>query len=327
MFGDAVDGVEELAHSGDEGELGRLAGSAQAFVKGAQPGVASHGAEHGLPERHAQPGIPEWGDGRARAGALAGMLEAGDDANIGGEGCRRFEAGGIADCCDDAGGGLRPDAVDGGQQAADLVGIEQILDVALDLGQATTPQVEILADVPGLEHVGGAMVLADGPLCSLHQLPGQVRPDEVPPVIAQLGKPARRGLSEGVGGGILGQQAGGELAVEAANVAGELSEIAKRFALGEAEVDQTMELAHPVVEVLAQPVAVADQLAQAFGGLVMQMGKGWALLISEAGRPWALMASVLVRSKLAFWKRLAWNGLSRVTSCSAAVSTANRFFQ
>ena len=44
VFGDAVDGAEQLAHGGDEGELGGLAGGAQAFVEGAQPVVAAVGA-------------------------------------------------------------------------------------------------------------------------------------------------------------------------------------------------------------------------------------------------------------------------------------------
>ena len=86
----------------------------------------------------------------------------------------------------------------------------------------------------------------------------------------------RRGRSagEGLRGGISGEQAGGEHAVEAADVAGEL---------GEAEIDQAMQLADAVVEVLAQPVAMADQLAQGLGDLVVQMGGFGALLEGEAG--------------------------------------------
>ena len=48
-----------------------------------------------------------------------------------------------------------------------------------------------------------------------------------------------------------------------------------------------MELAHPVVEVLAQPVAVAHELAQRLGGRVVQPGGRRALLEGEpreAGR-------------------------------------------
>ena len=91
-------------------------------------------------------------------------------------------------------------------------------------------------------------------------------------------------------GGIVGQQTGGEHAVEAADVAGEL---------GEAEVDQAMQLADPVAEILPQPVAMADELAQALGGLVVQPGWCGALLeCAERARPVASIASVLVRSRL-----------------------------
>ena len=88
-----------------------------------------------------------------------------------------------------------------------------------------------------------------------------------------------------------------------------------------------MQLAHPVVEVLPQPVAMADQLAQVLGRLVVQPGGRGALLEAERARPRASIASVLVRSRLASWKRRVRSGLSSATSCPAAASTANRFFQ
>ncbi len=44
-----------------------------------------------------------------------------------------------------------------------------------------------------------------------------------------------------------------------------------------------MQLADAVVEVLAQPVAVADQLAQALGDLIVQPGRRGALFEAEAG--------------------------------------------
>jgi len=55
--------------------------------------------------------------------------------------------------------------------------------------------------------------------------------------------------------------------------------------LGEAEGYQPVQLAHPVVEILAQPVAVTDELAQALGGLVVQPGGRGTLLEGEAGQP------------------------------------------
>ena len=82
-----------------------------------------------------------------------GCLRAGDDADIG--------------------GALRPDAVDGGQELADLVAIEQARDVALDLGQAAPPQDEILAEVAGLRIIDRAVMLTDRALGGLNQLLGQ----------------------------------------------------------------------------------------------------------------------------------------------------------
>ena len=45
-----------------------------------------------------------------------------------------------------------------------------------------------------------------------------------------------------------------------------------------------MQMAHPVVEVLPRPVAVADELAQALG-FVVQPGGRRTLLEGEAGQP------------------------------------------
>ena len=73
--------------------------------------------------------------------------------------------------------------------------------------------------------------------------------------------------------GIFGQQASGEHAVEAADVAGEL---------GESEIDQAMELAHSVVEVLPEAVAVADQLAECLGDLIVQTSGSRPFLESQA---------------------------------------------
>ena len=183
------------------------------------------------------------------------------------------------------------------QELADLVGVEQALDVALDLGQAAAPEVEVLAEVAGLQRVDRAVMLADRALGRRRRAarPARGRPGGGRRSAAWRGaagwrgrRPARSGIRRG---------GGGEHAVEAADVAGEL---------GEAEVDQAVQLAHPVVEVLAQPVAVADELAQ--GSRRPRRAAGWARGASRrrGGRgPSASMASVLVRSRLASWKRRA----------------------
>ena len=53
--------------------------------------------------------------------------------------------------------------------------------------------------------------------------------------------------------------------------------------LGEAEIDQAMELTDTVAEVGDQAVAMADQFAQLVGGGIRQPGHGRALLGAEAG--------------------------------------------
>ncbi len=125
-----------------------------------------------------------------------------------------------------------------------------------------------------LELVGRAVVLADGALGGLDQRLGQFVPDEVPAIVAQLGDTARGCAGEGMCGRVFGEQAGGELAVEGPDVAGEFRK---------AEIDHAVQLADAVVEILAQPVAVADQLAQSLGDLVVQVGGGRALLEGQAG--------------------------------------------
>ena len=90
-----------------------------------------------------------------------------------------------------------------------------------------------------------AVMLADGAASGLDQGLGEFGADEVPAVVAQLGDTARGGAGEGVGGGVFGEQAGGEHGVEAADVTGEL---------GKAEIDQAVQLADAVVKILAQAV-------------------------------------------------------------------------
>ena len=196
------------------------------------------------------------------APVLAGLLEApvsfadippGDrlwrwhDADVGCERRGVPEARGVAHSGDDAGGRLRANALDGHQQLAHLVGIEQAVDVVLDLGQALTPKVEILADVARLQPVGWAVILADAAAGGLDQLRGQLAAYQVTAVVAQLGQASRGDLREVMCGGASGEEAGCQHAIQAADVAGEL---------GEAQVHQAVELAHAVIEVLIASVLV-----------------------------------------------------------------------
>jgi hypothetical protein len=70
---------------------------------------------------------------------LAGLAQGRDDPHVGGQGAGAVKLGGIAELGDEPRGRLRPDAVDGGEQAADLVVLEEPIDVALELAQPRPP--------------------------------------------------------------------------------------------------------------------------------------------------------------------------------------------
>ena len=70
------------------------------------------------------------------------------------------------------------------------------------------------------------------------------------------------------------QDRAGQFAVETAHVAGEF---------GEAEVDQAMQLAHAITEILQQPLAQTHPRAQLVGGRIGQLCGQWVFLGGEAG--------------------------------------------
>ena len=162
------------------------------------------------------------------------------------------------------------------------------------------------------------MVVADRAAGGVDERAGELEADLVAPVVAQGGQALDRDAVEGGGGGIVVQDGAGELAVEAADVAGEL---------GEAEIDQAVQLAHAIAEVLQQPVAQAHQLAQLLGGRVGQAGGRGTLLGGEAGdaeRVDGVGLGALESSPAKRWVR---SGLSNATLWPAAAKAANRFFQ
>ena len=69
VFGDAVDGVKQFTHGGDDCELLGLSSGAPAQVEGAEPWIATDGAEHRHPECAAQSSMPEVANACCRAAA------------------------------------------------------------------------------------------------------------------------------------------------------------------------------------------------------------------------------------------------------------------
>ena len=106
--------------------------------------------------------LPMGVSGAAYGLPFARLFEGGDGADISGERAAAAEVGGVADCGDDAGGGLGADAVDGGEQPADLVLAQFAVEVAVEIAQAAAQGVEVIAGVADLQAIGGAVVLSDG---------------------------------------------------------------------------------------------------------------------------------------------------------------------
>ena len=104
---------------------------------------------------------------------------------------------------------------------------------------------------------------------------------------------------------MLGDQRGGAHAVKAAEVSGELED---------AEIDHPVQLAQPVVEVRPEPVAMAHELAERLGGLVEEPSRPRGASRRPAARAPASIASVMVRARLASWKRRAVNRFRSATS-------------
>ncbi len=265
-----------LATANEAGEV-KVSGDAVValpWVVRAQPRVEAHRGQRGHPQRGAEASVADGGGGGASAGAFAGLAECGDDADVGRRRAGGAEVGGIAEFGDEPGRSIGADAVDAGEQRADFVHAQGGVDVMVELAQAPTQGVEILAGIAHLHAVGCAVMVADRTLGRVDAQAGELGTHWVSAVVAQFGEAFDRHAAEGGGGGIVMEDCAGQFAVEAFDVAGEL---------GEAEVDQAVKLAHAITEVLHQSVTQANELAQLLGGGVGQPRGRGALLCGEAG--------------------------------------------
>ena len=109
---------------------------------------------------------------------------------------------------------------------------------------------------------------------------------------------------EGLGSRIVDQDGAGELAVEAAHIAGEF---------GEAEIDQAVQLPHAIAEVLQQPLPQAHQFAQLFGRGIGQPGGRGLFLGGEAGEAERINGIGLGALQILLAKRWVRRGLSKAT--------------
>src|SRR5512135_3099357 len=82
---DGENSAELFAQSGDQSDLGQFAAADQAIVEGLEPRIAPNRAEQRHPQGGAQAGVADRAEAGPLAAALARLLEAGDDADIGGQ--------------------------------------------------------------------------------------------------------------------------------------------------------------------------------------------------------------------------------------------------
>ena len=193
----AVDGEQQFVHAGEQGDLGQLAaGDAGAGSGHAAMGCCVRRSRVGIHRAARKLGVADGGEGAAYRLPFARLFEGGDGADIGGERAAAAEVGGVADVGDDASRGLGADAVDGGEQAADLVLAQFAVEVAIEIAQAAAQGVEVIAGVTDLQAIGSAVMLSDRAACGVDECARQVQADVMAAVVAQRrpdGAPTRRG--------------------------------------------------------------------------------------------------------------------------------------
>lgn len=118
-------------------------------------------------------------------------------------------------------GGLRANAIDGGQQQPDFMVLKGLLNVPFQFGQATAQHIEIFAGVADLYPVDGAVMTTHRLACGGDEGLGQVGADRMAAIVPQIGQPLGRDPRERRGRGTLSQQCRGQLAIQRAHMAGE----------------------------------------------------------------------------------------------------------
>lgn len=263
---------EELSHGCDEGELLRLAPGDEAFIEAAQPDVLAHCLEGWHPELGPQLDVADAADGASLRRALARVIDRRGNADVRGE--RSGVAEGVqVDLRDHACGGVGADAVDAGQELADLVLLETALDVVVERLDARSKGRNVLTSVARLEPVGRPVVAPHGALREFVQALGEPLPDAMAAVVDEVADGLHGRVPEGRARGKRQEQRRGFVRAQVANEAGEL---------GEGQIDRPVQLAHAVAEVLHESIAQADKLAQLERGLIGQgRGRG-PFLLGEA---------------------------------------------
>ena len=142
---------------------------------------------------------------------------------------------------------------DRGQQPADLVRLQQPLDVPLERAQPTPQHVQILTRVADLDPIDLGMVLPHRPGGRIAQLGGQRVAHAVAAVIAEPRHAPRGHPAERRRRGVRVQNRRGQLAPQIPHMVRKLRE---------AQVNEPMQLPHPIAEVLDESIAKAHQFPQ-----------------------------------------------------------------
>src|SRR5580698_5737320 len=165
--------------------------------------------------------------------------------------CERLgaaEAGKVADlgdyprCCH------RSDAVDGREQLADFMLAQRGFDAPLEIAQALTLEVDVLARVLDLHPISVPVMLPDGGFCRGDQLCGELAADLVPTVVDQLRELPRQ-CWKCRRSRVLVQNRRRELAIQSLHVSREL---------GKPEVDRAMKPSHRIPHVLQDTLAKSN---------------------------------------------------------------------
>ena len=115
-------------------------------------------------------------------------MQAGNNSDIASQRSQAMKTAGVASLGHDASGGLRSDAVDSGQQFADLVLHQPMFNIALERPQPTAQQADIFAGVTYVQLIGLAVMSSDRLFGCFDQGPRQLLTDMMTAVVNQLGQ-------------------------------------------------------------------------------------------------------------------------------------------
>ena len=124
-----------------------LPAARQSFVVLAQPGIAANQLQNDHPERLAQARVAQRDGGPSRESFLARLPNPRDYADVARDRAGAVKSRRISELCDKAGRSQRPHAFDGHDQLGDLMLVHSPSDVARQVLQPMSEQLQILTQI------------------------------------------------------------------------------------------------------------------------------------------------------------------------------------